>query len=174
MYGWTSGSETGTKTVEVVEVREINKVMFYLVRVGELEHFYTLDLQWAGTMRDRKVESRMSPPQPWFVWPLEGGRRWTHHATYEDANGKTEFTDRFSVVSTEIVEVPAGRFNAVKVVRETDRRDVDEYWFAPEVRFYVKWVGRRGDAQFEEQLRDYRQASRLIPDRSPAPPSPTR
>jgi len=173
VYGWTSGSETGTKTVEVVEIREINKVTFYLVRVGDLEHFYTRELQWAGTMREQKVESRMSPPQPWFVWPLEGGRRWTHHATYEDANSKTEVTDRFSVVATEVVEVPAGRFNAVKVVRETDRRDVDEYWYAPDVRFYVKWVGRRGDAQFEEQLRVYRQAPRLIPGPPSSPPPST-
>ena len=173
VYGWTSGSETGTKTVEVVEIREINKVTFYLVRVGDLEHFYTRELQWAGTMREQKVESRMSPPQPWFVWPLEGGRRWTHHATYEDANSKTEVTNRFSVVATEMVEVPAGRFSAVKVVRETDRRDIDEYWYAPEVRFYVKWVGRRGDARFEEQLREYRQAPRLIPGPPSSPPPST-
>ena len=175
VYGWTSGSETGTKTVEVVEIREINKVAFYLVRVGDLDHFYTRELHWAGTMREQKVESRMSPPVPWFVWPLEGGRRWTHNAIYEDANSKTEIADRFSVVATEMVEVPAGRFNAVKVVRETDRRDVDEYWYAPEVRFYVKWTGRRGDTQFEEQLREYRQAPRLIPGPpSSAPPSTTK
>jgi len=175
VYEWTSGSETGTKTVEVVEIREINKVTFYLVGVGDLEHFYTRELHWAGTMREQKVESRMSPPVPWFVWPLEGGRRWTHHATYEDANSKTEIADRFSVVATEMVEVPAGRFNAVKVVRETDRRDVDEYWYVPEIRFYVKWVGRRGDAQFEEQLREHRPGPRLIPGPpSSAPPSTTK
>jgi len=175
VYGWTSGPETGTKTVEVLEIREIRTVKFYLVRVGDLVHFYTTDLQWAGTMRDEKVESRMSPPQPWFVWPLEEGRRWTHQATYEDSNGKSEITDRFLVVANEVVDVPAGRFNAVKVVRETDRRDVDEYWYVPEVRFYVKWVGRRGNDRFEEQLREYRQGPRLIPGPpSSAPPSGTR
>ena len=173
VYGWTSGSEAGAKTVEVVEIREINKVRFYLVRVGDLEHFYTRDIQWAGTMREQKVESRMSPPEPWFVWPLEEGQRWTHHATYEDGKGRSEVTDRFSVVTTEVVEVPAGRFNAVKVVRETDRRDVDEYWYAPDVRFYVKWIGRRGDAQFEEQLREYRHAPRLDPGSPSRLPPPT-
>lgn len=175
VYGWTSGADTGTKTVEVVETREISNVPFYLVRVGDLVHFYTRELEWAGTMREQKVESRMSPPQPWFVWPLEAGRRWTHRATHEDANGKSEVADRFSVVAIEMVEVPAGRFSAVKVVRETDRRDIDEYWYAPEVRFYVKWVGRRGDSQFEEQLREYRQAPRLIPGSpSSVPPSTTK
>ncbi len=175
VYGWTSGAETGTKTVEVVEIRQINGVAFYLVRVGELEHFYTRELQWAGTMREQKIESRMSPPEPWFVWPLEQGRTWTHQATYEDGSGKTAITDRFSAGAAEMVEVPAGRFSAVKVVRETDRRDVDEYWYAPEVRFYVKWVGRRGDSQFEEQLREYSRAPRLIPGSpSSAPPSTTK
>jgi hypothetical protein len=175
VYGWTSGADSGTKTVEVLQMQEINNVAFYVVRIGDLDHFYTRELQWAGTMREQKVESRMSPPEPWFVWPLEAGRRWSHHATYENPSGKSQLNDRFSVVAPEVIEVPAGRFSAVKVVRETDRRDSDEYWYAPEVRFYVRWIGRRGDAQFEERLREYRPAPRLIPGSlSPAPPSTTR
>ena len=82
---------------------------------------------------------------------------------YEDRSGKTEFRDVFSVVGAESVEVPAGRFHAFKIVRETDRRDSDQYWYAPDVRFYIKWIGRRGDTQFEEQLREFHPAHRLIP-----------
>jgi hypothetical protein len=172
VYGWTSGAENGVKMVEAMEIREINRVSFYLVRVGDVETFYTRDLHWAGTMADGRVVSRMTPPQPWFSWPLEPGRTWTHHATYEDGSGKTEFNDRFSVVAAEVVEVPAGRFNAFKIVRQTDRRDSDQYWYAPDVRFYVKWLGRRGEAQFEEQLREYHPAPRLLPEPgSTAPPS---
>lgn len=175
VYGWSSGSESGTKTVEVLQLQEINKVSFYVVRIGDLDHFYTRELQWAGSTREQKVESRMSPPEPWFAWPLEVGRRWTHRATYEDPHGKSELNDTFSVVATEVVEVPAGRFSSLKVVRETERRDFDEYWYAPEVRFYAKWIGRRGDAQFEERLREYHPAARLIPGASaPAPPSTTK
>ncbi len=175
VYTWTSGSKSGTKTVEVLEIQEINTVSFYLVKVGEAEQFYTKDLQWAGSMRDGKVQARMTPPQPWFVWPLEAGRRWTHRGTYEDAAGKSAHNDSFTVVGAEIVEVPAGRFSTVKLVRETDNRDSDQYWYAPEVRFYVKWLGRRGDAQFEEGLREYRPAQRLIPGPAPSgPPSTTK
>ena len=167
VYAWTSGSESGTKTVEALEIREINGVAFYLVRVGEVEAFYTRDLGWAGSMQDGRVTSRMTPPQPWFAWPLKAGQRWTHRGMYEDRSGKTEFSDVFAVVAAEAVEVPAGRFNAFRIVRETERRDSDEYWYAPDVRFYVKWIGRRGDARFEEQLREYHPAPRLIP----GPPS---
>src|SRR5260370_17348772 len=74
-YGGTGGSETGTKTVEGGEIREINKVTFYLVRVGDLEHFYTRELQWAGTMRGRKGASPISPPFPFFPWPPPGAAR---------------------------------------------------------------------------------------------------
>jgi hypothetical protein len=58
------------------------------------------------------------------------------------------------------------------VVRETDRRDFDEYWYAPEVRWYVRWTGNRGDVRFEERLREYSAAPRLIP--ASAPPSRTK
>ncbi len=163
VYGWTSGAESGIKTVEALEIREINGVSFYLVRVGDVEAFYTRDLRWAGTMQEGRVTSRMTPPQPWFAWPLKAGQSWTYRGTYEDRNGTTEFNDVFSIVAAEAVEVPAGRFNALKIVRETERRDSDQYWYAPDVRFYVKWIGRRGDTQFEEQLREYHPAARLIP-----------
>jgi hypothetical protein len=85
--------------------------------------------------------------------------------------GKVQHNDSFAVIAAETVEVPAGRFRALKVVRETDRRDSDLYWYAPEVRWYVKWIGRRRDTQFEEQLREYRMAPRLIPESAPGTPS---
>jgi hypothetical protein len=169
IYGWSSGAESGVKTVEAMEIREINQVSFYLVRVGDVDVFYTRDLQWAGTMEDGRVAARMAPPQPLFAWPLEAGRTWAHQGTYEDRTGKTAFNDLFSVVATELVEVPAGRFNAFKIVRQTDRRDSDQYWYAPDVRFYVKWIGRRGDTQFEEQLREYHPAPRMIPALTESP-----
>ena len=174
VYGWTSGGESGTKTIEVLEIRTINDISFYLVRVGDVDVFYTRDLRWAGTMQDGRVTSRMTPPQPWFTWPLGAGQRWTHRGTYEDRSGKTEFSDVFSVVGAEAVEVPAGRFNALKIVRETERRDSDQYWYAPDVRFYVKWIGRRGDTAFEEQLQAYHMAPRLIRDQPATGPPSTR
>lgn len=170
VYGWTSGTESGVKTLEVLEITEINGVTFYRLRDGDREVFWTLDLRWAATTEGGRVAARMRPPQPWFTWPLEVGRTWTHRGAYEDRSGKAEFSDTFSVVAREAVEVPAGRFDAFKIVRQTERRDSDQYWYAPEVRFYVRWIGRRGDTQFEEQLREHQPAPRLIP--APAPTGP--
>ncbi|MFQ5962533.1 MAG: hypothetical protein ACE5MG_14175, partial [Candidatus Methylomirabilales bacterium] len=165
VYDWKLGAQTGTKTVEVLEIREVNEVPYYAVRIGDIVHYYTLDLQWAGLVRDSRVEARMDPPQPWFVWPLEVGDRWLHRGVYEEQDEKKEQNDSFAVVTAGAVEVPAGRFSALKVVREaTGSRDSDQYWYAPEVRWYVRWIGRRGDVQFEERLRGYHPAPRLIPE----------
>jgi hypothetical protein len=160
LYGLLIGTEHGTKIVEVLEIRDINSALFYIVRVDGLEHFYTAQLQWAGHARDRKIESRMSPPLPWFTWPLEPGRQWTYRGTLQDPSGAVERTDTFIVLGSEVVEVPAGRFNTLKIVHESDRGERNEYWYAPDVRSYIKWVGRRGSARTEEQLREYQAAPR--------------
>ncbi|MGH7424516.1 MAG: hypothetical protein ACREJ1_12685 [Candidatus Methylomirabilales bacterium] len=170
VYDWTSGTNAGTKTVEVLEIKGVNNIQYYIVRIGDLDHYYTLDFKWAGTVRDGRVEARMAPPQPWFAWPLEIGKRWVHRGSYEERDRKQEQNDTFAVVTTETVEVPAGRFHAFKVVREASRLESDQYWYAPEVRWYAKWIGRRGQVQFEERLREYQAAPRLIPAPTPASP----
>jgi hypothetical protein len=173
VYEWTSGTDSGSKTVTMLDTREVNTVRYYVLRVDDVDHYYTANLEWAAAVRAAKVEARISPPQPWFVWPLEAGRRWTHQAAYEDPNGRQLHNDRFGVVGAEVVEVPAGRFQALKLVRETDHRDFDEYWYAPEVRWYARWIGGRGDVRFEERLREYSPAPRLIPAPA-APPAPSK
>jgi hypothetical protein len=162
-YEVTSGTDRGTKTMEVVEVREIGNVPYYVVRLGDLDHYYTRGLDWAAAARTSKVEARMIPPHPWFVWPLEVGKRWTYQGVWEEQESKQDLSNRFEVVAVEAVEVPAGRFETLKVVRESDSRDYDEYWYAPAVRWHVRWKGRRGDLEFEERLQSYDPAPRLIP-----------
>ena len=149
--------------MEVVEVREISNVPYYVMRLGDLDHYYTRSLNWAAAVRTSKVEARMIPPHPWFVWPLEVGKRWTYQGVWEEPGATRDLSNKFAVVAVETVEVPAGRFEALKVVRETATRDLDEYWYAPAARWHVLWKGRRGDLEFEERLQSYAPAPRLIP-----------
>jgi hypothetical protein len=160
VYDWTSGKESGTKTIEVVDLRDLNGVRYYVLRLGDSEHYYTAALHWAAAVREGKVEVRMVPAQPWFMWPLVPGARWTHQGRFEHREGVVTHDDRFTVIGPEPIEVPAGRYDAIKVVHETDRGDGDEYWYAPDVRWYARWHGRRGDSEFAERLREYRPAPR--------------
>ena len=159
-YELTTGDQTAIKNVDVREVTEVNAIRYYVVRVADADHYLTLDLRWAALVRDRKVEARMVPPQPLLSWPLNVGRQWSHDGSFEAGGTKTSFKDTFGVESGETVQVPAGTFRALKIVRQGSNQEFDQYWYAPEVRWYVKWVGRRGDMRFEERLREYRAAPR--------------
>ena len=159
-YDLTSGEQTTIKNVDVRDITEVNAVRYYVVRVNDADHYLTLDLRWAALVRDRKVEARMVPPQPLLAWPLGVGRQWTHDGSFEAAGARTSFNDTFGVVTAEVVQVPAGTFRALKIVRQASNQEFDQYWYAPEVRWYVKWIGRRGDVRFEERLREYRPAPR--------------
>ena len=159
-YELTTGEQTAIKNVDVREVTDVNAIRYYVVRVADADHYLTLDLRWAALVRDRKVEARMVPPQPLLSWPLIAGRQWTHDGTFEAGGTRTSFKDTFGVETTETVQVPAGTFRALKVVRQGSNQESDQYWYAPEVRWYVKWTGRRGDMRFEERLREYRPAAR--------------
>lgn len=175
VYEWTSGTDKGTKTAEVMEIKELNKVRYYVLRIGYVDHYYTLDLSWSGSVRDGRVEARMVPPQQWFVWPLEVGDRWVHRGTYEQRDETKKQTDTFAVLSAETIRVPAGQFHAFKVVREAGPTNSDQYWYASEVGWYVKWIGRRGEVQYEEELREFIPAPTFIPEPAPEKaPSKTR
>src|SRR2546422_596924 len=62
-FSWTSGRESGTKTLEIVEVRDVNQVRYYVVRLGGTDHltYYTRELHWAAAVRESRVEARMVP-----------------------------------------------------------------------------------------------------------------
>ena len=175
VYDWKSGAESGTKTFELVEVKEVNQVRYYVARFGTLDHYFTLDLRWAAAVQASKVVSRMVPPQPWFAWPLEVGRHWSYEGIFEEGTAKRPENQRFAVVAFETIEVPAGRLEAFKIFREAANGDADEYWYAPRVRFYARWLGRRGAVQFEEHLREYPGGPPAAPPPArPAPRAPTR
>jgi hypothetical protein len=174
-YVWTSGQDRGTRTIEVREVKAINGVRYYVVRnmEAEADQYWTMDLHWAGSVRESKVQARMVPPEPWFTWPLRVGQQWQHSGEFEQEGGKHRANDTFVVVALETVEVPAGTFEALKIVRTSTGGDSDQYWYVPEVRSYVRWIGRRGSVEFEERLSEYGGVRRGRPV-SPEPPRPLR
>lgn len=173
VYRAMNGTADATRTIEVLETREVSGTRYYVLKTQDedLLNFWTLDLHWAFAVgeRDSKVAARVDHPIPWFTWPLEVGRRWTHQTVYEDRSGRRQANETFLVVGMEAVDVPAGRFNAMKIVREGQSADSDQYWYVPEVRSYARWILKRGDRRVDESLVEYKPAERLIP----APTGPT-
>jgi hypothetical protein len=169
VFAWTSGKDSGSRTLEVHETAAVNGVDYYIVGLGGgVMQYYTKQLHFAAAVQDKKVIARMVPPTPWFVWPLKATGGWAHKGVYEDAQGTHPQNDTFTLGGLEYVTVPAGRYLTFKVTRNTDRRDSDQYWYAPEARWYVRWLGQRGDVRFEEQLTAYQGTARAT---SSLPPS---
>lgn len=160
-FEWTSGKDKGSRSLEVRSASTVNGVEYYILGVGDgITHYYTKDLHFAAAVNDGKVVARMVPPTPWLTWPLKSGATWVHRGVYEDPQGSHRQNDTFVLAGVENVAVPAGTFRTFKVIRQTERGDSDQYWYAPDVRWYVRWQGKRGDVSFEEQLTAYRPAAR--------------
>ena len=155
LHAWTSGANKGVKTSECIGVREVGGVSYNVLRVETAQMYYTFDLRWAASIVESRVVARATPPQPWFNWPLEVGKRWQYQGVYETQERKDQIRDSYRVVAVNSVTVPAGTFRAFEIVRETDSGVVDQYWYAPDVRWYVKWIGRRGTDEFQEVLQEY-------------------
>jgi hypothetical protein len=87
------------------------------------------------------VESQAVPPYRKFVWPLDTGKTWEarYHWSHT-ADGRTEErVRRHRVIGNESVHVPAGTYQAARVVvTDGTGKKVDEYWYAPDVRWVVK------------------------------------
>ena len=84
------------------------------------------------------------------------GKGWVSRFTLDDIEEKATISSkRLSVVATfESVQVPAGSFKTAKI----EKYDFDfgrllmEYWYAPEVKWYVKFRSYWNGGLTEEEL----------------------
>lgn len=80
---------------------------------------------------------------PWLAFPLEPGKKWTHQFRYQSDSRKWyTISAEFAVMGPETVTVPAGAFEAIKLVR-TDfgaraGKIVHTYFYSPKTGSVVK------------------------------------
>jgi len=139
------------QSVLKLQVTFANAKVIHVVQVnqaGEKEMDSTTTAEWNSVVSAR--EGVFTPDTGLLHFPLHPGARW--RSSYTVKFPREDFDahhDRWvTVVGWEDVEVPAGKFRALKVVSEgtvqrSDRPrpgDVSEtVWYVPEVRRYVKW-----------------------------------
>ena len=95
-----------------------------------------------------------TPYIPTFSFPLEAGKTWEQEVANtrsRDLSRKVIWQAQGKVIGWEKVTVPAGTFDALKVVikgyyRGSDAHNswsgerTDTVWYVPEARRYVKWI----------------------------------
>ncbi|MFQ5897949.1 MAG: hypothetical protein ACE5JN_06855 [Candidatus Methylomirabilia bacterium] len=103
---------------------------------------------------DGRPEIENTPHNGMLKFPLLVGKRWQHSYTRAVGKDVTQRSLHAKVTAYERVTVPAGTFAAFRI--ETTNRRLDRalpayetYWYAPEVKFIIKYESREFGWEFE-------------------------
>jgi hypothetical protein len=141
-YRWTDPHGSGTYIRSVMGEEWIDGVPYYLMRTGNrLIYWGKADLAWVMEQVNGEIESQAVPAYRKFAWPLQPGKTWeSRYQWAHPAEQKAEErVRRHRVTGLEAVQVPAGNFHAYRVVvTDSTGKKVNEYWYAPDLRWLVK------------------------------------
>ncbi len=164
-YRWRYMSKgpgnSATLTREVIREDSFRDIPSYVIKVGANENFYTKDvLGFVATMsRGKVVVQRTSPYQP-LAWPVEVGKEWRNSFTLENLELKSSqmFDNLMVIANIEAVKVPAGTFEAfrIEVYGFQNGLLTAEYWYSPEVKWFVKQRIYLSEGVREEELISYK------------------
>lgn len=127
----------------------------YRLESGEDFDLYDRDSKsWVASRRGGRVK-RVSPHNGQLRGPLYVGKEWEARYTYRRRDGSEAVQDRvWKVAAREPVEVPAGRFDAFRIVSEGPALTLT-LWYAPRIGFFVKRT-TEGMVEVRRVLVDYR------------------
>ncbi len=160
-YAWTDPSGKGTVVKEIVREESFDGIPGYVVRRGASEDFYTKDtLGLLATMSGARITVRRSAPFQALSWPMEVGKEWTNSYVVQREGEKASETQVSRVVVSKIerVSVPAGSFDAFKTQIYNTRTAMllNEYWYAPAVKWFVKSRVYNPEGVREEELSSFK------------------
>lgn len=121
---------------------------------------------WNG-MDTVQIPAKAAPDPgktPFRNWPLQVGKKWKYESEWENNEGTTGKTSQDAeIVSFENMNVVAGTFKAYKIVYKgivTNSRGfkgemTDIWWYAPELKTYIKHVNEDGYGVYTNELTSY-------------------
>lgn len=106
--------------------------------------FYDLNLGYLGSESADKDVISFSPPLKYFDFPLTVGKKWTAASveTAQKTGRKRYFTIHGTIEGWEKVKVPAGEFDALKIILKTDIKDGDTVSTGTDISWYVPSLHR--------------------------------
>jgi len=149
--------ETGKVYTQTVDKIEND---FYVIRENGINvrrsfFYYTTDLAHShSTDAQGRVFYKNDPPMRYYSWPLQPGKKWTERIYWVDLKTSNTIGHHSRVVGMESVKVPAGEFQAMKIVR-TAGAWTYTYWYSPEVKKHVKWITVNPEGTFSHELVEY-------------------
>ena len=110
----------------------------YRLESGEAFDLYDRETKsWVASRRHGRLK-RVTPHNGQLNGPLYVGKEWQASYLYERRDGSQAEQERtWKVAAREPVEVPAGRFDAFRIVSQ-GRTVTLTLWYAPALEFFVK------------------------------------
>jgi hypothetical protein len=139
-YRWESPQGKGTYVWSFAREETVDGTAFYVVSSGTREIYWRKhDVAYYMDRVPGGVETRFSPI-PGVPWPLSSGHTWKWAFTRERPIARQTTEENLNcVVSEELVTVPAGTFNTLKIACRDERTgQVAENWYSPLVKQLVK------------------------------------
>lgn len=160
-YSWADPSGAGTIAKEIIREDSFEGVPSFVVRRGASEDFYSKDvLGLLGTMSGGRITVKRSAPFQALAWPMEVGKEWINAYVVERAGEKSSDAQENRVVVSKIerVNVGAGTFEAFKTEIYNARTGtlLNEYWYAPAVKWFVKSRIYNREGVREEELTSFK------------------
>ena len=128
----------------------------YVSAQSSMKGYYTLDLNMKGFINEIRSKvfdrAKITPDSMEYSWPLKVGKKWEQSymmlVESRGRGGKGELKENkitvnatYEVVGVEKVEVPAGEFLALKIVRRRVNDTVsEESWYSARAKWLVKKV----------------------------------
>jgi len=142
-YRWESPRSSGTFGRRVASEETVDAIECYVVSSGRSTlYFRKSDFAWAMQGEGGAIKYKYTPPRQEAVWPLHVDRTWEQLYVQEQPESQVteNFLRVFRVESKERITVPAGAFDAFKVVVRNKFTNVivRQYWLAPEVKNEVR------------------------------------
>ncbi len=122
---------------------------------GEDETLYTDDLS-VIEVRTAATTTRFDPPLITMRWPLRVGDSWTQSVSMDNGTASRTLRVKADVVAYESITVPAGSFDAFKIVITINGAPFRDSWFAPALGALVRSVASDGKGGFvTREVTDY-------------------
>jgi hypothetical protein len=156
MYRRTDFGKISTVVKEITGEESYRGTRVFVSHTTEEDTFYAKDLGFVASRKNGKVIRDVVKPVSFFAWPLQLGKE--SHDSLVDRNfieNRTTKRDRYRIVTgVDQVHVPAGDFNAVKIdsFNADSGRLIAEYWYSPEIKWFVKSITYNAVGFTEEEL----------------------
>jgi hypothetical protein len=160
-YAWKGPGTSGTITAEIVRDEPFEGVPSYVLKQAKEEYYYVKDvLGPVATLSGGRVTYKRDAPYQIYSWPMTVGKEWKSSYTGENILEKSsqKYDYRLKVAGLEEVKVPAGIFEAFKieVYGAYSGSLLDERWYSPQVKHYVKLKRYQRDGIREWDLMSYK------------------